>query len=50
MPWEQWRFDALVEAARRMLWGATWWKHDGWQIYLRHRAAGLPVYLVPSRW
>jgi hypothetical protein len=48
--WEQWRFDALVEAARRYCWGIAWWQQDGWAAYLKRRAAGVPVYLVPARW
>lgn len=33
-----------------MLWGVTWWQHDGWKHYLATRKPGVAFYLVPSQW
>lgn len=46
--YEQYRFDALVEAARREVFGEDWARDKhGFPSYVRQREAGVPVYLVP---
>jgi hypothetical protein len=47
-PWEQWRFDALVEAARRVVFGENWTEDkEQFPSYARQRAARIPFYLHP---
>lgn len=41
-PWEHWRFEALVEAARVVTWGPGYAKSDGFKAYVRLRACNIP--------
>jgi len=49
-PFEQWRFDALVEAARQTVFGHNWAELDTYRGYMASRMAGVPLYRVPRRW
>lgn len=46
-PWQQWRFDALVEAARVLRFGPGWTESKEFVNYMHMRAAGVPVYFSP---
>jgi hypothetical protein len=48
--WEQYRFDALVEAARRVAFGHNWWEQPSFAAYARMVASGVPIYRSYRKW
>jgi hypothetical protein len=43
------RFDALVEAARRVLWGTQWAESPGFRNYCQHRQLRIHYYQRPVK-